>query len=141
MIQIAMTQLWVHDQDAARDFYCDQLGWEVKEDSTLAELGGFRWLTVGPAEQEVSVALLAVPGPPMVDADTAEQIRSLMGKGKAGTVFLTTEDVHADYEHLRARGVDFYQPPTVMPYGIDAGLRDPSGNMLRLAQLGAPTPA
>jgi uncharacterized glyoxalase superfamily protein PhnB len=70
-----------------------------------------------------------------MDAGTAEQVRDLMGKGFAGTVFLTTEDVQADYEALKARGVEFTEAPEKRPYGIDAGFRDVSGNSLRLTQL------
>jgi predicted enzyme related to lactoylglutathione lyase len=58
-----------------------------------------------------------------------------MGKGFAGTVFLTTEDCRATYEELKARGVEFTEEPEERPYGIDCGLRDPSGNHLRLTQV------
>ena len=136
MIRIANAQLWVHDQDEALAFYTRKLGWEVRADATLAEMGDFRWLTVGPASQpDFSVVLMAVPGPPMVDEDTGQQIRALMAKGFAGTIFLTTDDCRASYEELRGRGVEFTEPPEERPYGIDAGLRDPSGNALRLTQV------
>jgi predicted enzyme related to lactoylglutathione lyase len=136
MIRIANAQLWVHDQDEALAFYTQKLGWEVRSDVTLPELGDFRWLTVGPAEQpDFSVVLMAIPGPPVMDAETAEQVRSLMAKGFAGTVFLTTDDCQASYEHLKARGVEFTEAPEERPYGIDAGFRDPSGNALRLTQV------
>jgi len=136
MIRIANAQLWVHDQDEALAFYTQKLGWEVRADVTLAELGNFRWLTVGPADQEdFSVVLMAIPGPPVMDAETAEQVRSLMGKGFAGTVFLTTEDCQASYEQLKARGVEFTEAPEERPYGIDSGFRDPSGNAFRLTQV------
>jgi uncharacterized glyoxalase superfamily protein PhnB len=102
----------------------------------LPEIGGFRWLTVSPPSQpDFAVVLMAIPGPPVMDSETAEQVRSLMGKGFAGTVFLTTDDVDGDYERLSEVGVEFTTPPTDMPYGRDCGLRDPSGNQLRLAQL------
>ena len=135
MITIANTQLWVHDQDEALAFYTEKLGWEVKADVTLAELGGFRWLAVGPAHQEVSVVLMAIPGPPVMDEATAEDVRTLMAKGFAGTIFLTTDDVRAEYEALKARGVEFVEEPEERPYGIDTGFRDPSGNHVRLAQV------
>ena len=70
-----------------------------------------------------------------MDADTAEQVRTLMAKGFAGTVFLTTDDCRAAYEELSARGVEFTEPPEERPYGIDSGFRDPSGNNLRLTQV------
>jgi predicted enzyme related to lactoylglutathione lyase len=78
---------------------------------------------------------MAIPGPPLMDAATAAQVRDLMGKGFAGTVFLSTDDCQASYEQLVARGVDFVEKPEQRPYGIDAGLRDPSGNSLRLTQV------
>ena len=136
MIRIANAQLWVHDQDEALDFYTRKLGFEVRSDVTLPEMGNFRWLSVGPAGQDdVSIVLMAIPGPPVMDGPTAEQVRELMGKGFAGTVFLTTEDCQASYDELRARGVEFTEEPTERPYGIDSGFRDPSGNAFRLTQV------
>jgi len=135
-MKIANAQLWVHDQDEALAFYTEKLGMEVRSDATLPEMGDFRWLTVGPAGQpDFSIVLMAIPGPPVMDEETADQVRDLMGKGFAGTVFLTTDDVRADYEALKARGVEFTEAPEERPYGIDAGLRDPSGNAMRLTQL------
>jgi predicted enzyme related to lactoylglutathione lyase len=136
MIRIANAQLWVHDQDEALAFYTGKLGWEVRADVTVAELGNFRWLTVAPPGQEdFAVVLMAIPGPPLFEASTIEQIRDMMGKGVAGTVFLTTEDCQASYEQLKARGVEFTETPEDRPYGIDAGFRDPSGNAFRLTQV------
>ena len=136
MIRIATAQVWVHDQDEALAFYTDKLGMEVRSDVTLAEMGDFRWLTVGPKDQEdVSIVLMAVPGPPMIDGETAAQIAELTAKGFAGTVFLTTDDCQKAYEELSARGVEFVEAPEARPYGIDAGFRDPSGNSFRLTQL------
>jgi predicted enzyme related to lactoylglutathione lyase len=83
----------------------------------------------------VSIVLMAVPGPPVMDAATQEQVRELTAKGFAGTIFLATEDCRASYEELRSRGVQFTEEPHEMPYGIDCGFRDPSGNSVRLTQL------
>src|SRR5256714_14112643 len=139
MIRLANAQLWVHDQDEALTFYTGKLGWEVRADVTLAEMGNFRWLAVGPAGQpDVSVVLMAIPGPPVMDAETAGQVRTLMAKGFAGTVFLTTDDCQASYEELKARGVEFSEEPEERPYGIDSGFRDPSGNSIRLTQVRLP---
>ena len=136
MIRIAHAQLWVHDQDEALAFYTQKLGMEVRADVMIAEYGDFRWLTVGPPGQEdFAITLMAIPGPPVFDPETAEQVRTLMGKGAAGTVFLTTDDVQASYEELKARGVEFTEPPEERPYGIDSGFRDPSGNSFRLTQV------
>jgi uncharacterized glyoxalase superfamily protein PhnB len=136
MISIGSAQLWVHDQDAALDFYTRQVGFEVRMDATLPELDNFRWLTVGPtAQPDFSIVLMAIPGPPMMDAETTAEVRALMGKGFAGTVFLVTDDCQASYEELLARGVEFTETPEKRPYGIDCGFRDPSGNNLRLTQV------
>jgi catechol 2,3-dioxygenase-like lactoylglutathione lyase family enzyme len=136
MIKISTAQLWVHDQDEALAFYTEKLGFEVRSDVTMAEMGDFRWLTVGPADQpDFAIVLMAVPGPPVMDEATRKQVLDLAAKGFAGTVFLTTDDVHAAYEELKGRGVEFTEEPEERPYGIDSGLRDPSGNSLRLTQL------
>lgn len=138
-MKIANAQLWVHDQDEALAFYTEKVGMEVRADVTLPEMGDFRWLTVSPAGQEdVSIVLMLVPGPPVMDDGTADQVRDLMAKGFAGTVFLMTDDCRADYEELSARGVEFVEPPEERPYGIDSGFRDPSGNHLRLTQVTIP---
>jgi len=136
MIKIANAHLWVNDQDEALEFYTRKLGMEVRSDATLAEMGNFRWLTVGPVGQpDVAIVLMAIPGPPLMDDATAEQVRALVAKGFAGTVFLTTDDCHASYDELKARGVEFTEPPEERPYGIDSGFRDPSGNSIRLTQV------
>jgi catechol 2,3-dioxygenase-like lactoylglutathione lyase family enzyme len=136
MIKISTVQLWVHDQDEALAFYTKKLGLEVRSDVTLPEMGNFRWLTVAPAGQEdVAIVLMAIPGPPVMDPETADQVRALMAKGFAGTVFLTTDDVHASYEELKGRGVEFVEEPEERPYGIDSAFRDPSGNSIRLTEV------
>ncbi len=136
MITLSTTQLWVHDQDEALAFYTKKLGMEVRSDVTVPELGNFRWLTVGPPRQpDISIVLMAIPGPPVMDPETAEQVKGLMAKGFAGTVFFTTDDVRADYEELKGRGIEFSEEPEERPYGIDAGFRDPSGNSFRLTQV------
>ncbi len=136
MYRISTAQIWVHDQDDALAFYTDKLGMEVRSDVTLPEMGNFRWLTVGPAGQpDIAIVLMAIPGPPVMDSETGEQVRALMSKGFAGTVFLTTDDCQAAYEELKARGVEFTEEPEERPYGIDSGFRDPSGNNLRLTQV------
>ena len=142
MIRIAHAHVWVHDQDEALAFYTQKLGMEVRADVTLPEMGDFRWLTVGPVGQEdVSIVLMAIPGQPVLNDETADQIRSLMAKGFAGTVFLTTDDCQASYDELKARGVEFTEAPEERPYGIDSGFRDPSGNSFRLTQARDLSPA
>jgi uncharacterized glyoxalase superfamily protein PhnB len=135
-MKIANAQLWVQDQEEALAFWTEKVGFEVRADVTMPEMGDFRWLTVGPPGQEdVSVVLMAIPGEPMVDKATQAQIGDLAAKGYAGTVFLTTDDCRADYQRLVDRGVEFSETPEERPYGIDAGFRNPSGNAIRLTQV------
>jgi catechol 2,3-dioxygenase-like lactoylglutathione lyase family enzyme len=139
MMKIGNAQVWVHDQDAALNFYTTKVGMEVRADVTMPELGDFRWLTVAPPGQEdFALVLMAIPGPPVIDPQTAEEIRGLMAKGFAGTVFLVTGDCQKSYEELSARGVEFTETPEERPYGVDAGFRDPSGNSLRLTEVRLP---
>ena len=142
MIRISNAQLWVHDQDEALAFYTEKLGMEVRSDVTLPEMGDFRWLTVSPPGQEdVTIVLMAIPGAPVMDEETQQQVRELMAKGFAGTVFLTTEDCEASYQELKSRGVEFVETPEERPYGIDSAFRDPSGNNFRLTQVKLPATA
>jgi catechol 2,3-dioxygenase-like lactoylglutathione lyase family enzyme len=136
MISIGSAQLWVHDQDEALEFWTKKVGMEIRSDVTLPEMGDFRWLEVGPPDQDgVAIVLMAIPGPPVMDEATGKQVRDLMAKGFAGTVFLLTDDCRASYEELRGRGVEFSETPEERPYGIDAGFRDPSGNSIRLTEV------
>jgi catechol 2,3-dioxygenase-like lactoylglutathione lyase family enzyme len=138
-MKIANAQLWVHDQEEALAFYTDKLGFSVRADVTLPEMGDFRWLTVSPPGQEdVAIVLMAIPGPPVMDEETARQVENLMAKGFAGTAFLTTDDCRSEYEQLKARGVEFTETPEERPYGIDCGFRDPSGNSIRLTEVKLP---
>ena len=135
MIKINSAQLWVHDQDEALAFYTAKLGLELREDVTVPEMGNFRWLSVGvPGQEDVAIVLMAVPGAPVFDDETRQQILDLLAKGAAGGLFFTTEDCRASYEELAARGVEFTQEPTEQPYGVDAGFRDPSGNQFRMVE-------
>jgi predicted enzyme related to lactoylglutathione lyase len=136
MFKISVAQLWVHDQDEALDFYTKKVGLEVQTDVTVAEMGNFRWLVVGPVGQaDVGIVLMAIPGPPVMDEATADDVRRLMARGFAGTVFLTTDDINATYDELTGRGVEFTEKPEQRPYGIDSAFRDPSGNSIRLTQV------
>ena len=126
--------VWVHDQDEALAFYTEKLGMELRDDVTVPEMGNFRWLTVGLPGQDVALTLMSVPGPPVFDEDTRAKLLEVMAKGAAGGLFFSTDDCRASYEELRKKGVEFGQPPTEQPYGIDAGFRDPSGNQARLVQ-------
>jgi catechol 2,3-dioxygenase-like lactoylglutathione lyase family enzyme len=135
--QLTNVQVWVHDQDEALAFYTEKLGLEVHEDVTVPEMGNFRWLSVGaPGQPDIAITLMAVPGPPVFDDETRAKILELMAKGAASGLFFSTDNCQATYEELKSRGVEFQQEPTEQPYGIDAGFRDPSGNQMRVAQLG-----
>ena len=134
-VRVANAQLWVLDQDEALHFWTQKIGWEVRADITMPELGDFRWLSVGPSGQEdISVVLMAIPGAPVMDDAAKKQLEELVAKGWAGTVFLTADDVQATYEELRDRGVEFTEAPAEQPYGIDSEFRDPSGNKFRLGK-------
>jgi uncharacterized glyoxalase superfamily protein PhnB len=136
MIKFGNAQQWVHDQEEALKFYTEKVGLEVRADVTIPELSNFRWLTVGvPGQEDFSMVLLAIPGEPVMDDETAEQLRSLMAKGFSGGFVMTTDDCRASYEELKARGVEFVEEPEERPYGIDAAFRDPSGNHIRLTQV------
>ena len=123
MLTLATTQVWVRDQDEAVAFWIDKVGFEVKEDVTVPELGNFRWVTVG---------LMAIPGQPVLDDATGSQLHDLMTKGFATALFFTTDDVRAAYDHLVAAGVETMGEPVEQVYGVDFGFRDPSGNHYRI---------
>jgi catechol 2,3-dioxygenase-like lactoylglutathione lyase family enzyme len=133
-VKMANAQVWVLDQDEALEFWTEKVGLEVRQDITMPELGDFRWLSVGAPGQDLSIVLMAIPGPPVIDEDTKKQLEDLVAKGWGGTVFLTTDDVQATYEELKDRGVEFTEAPAEQPYGIDSEFRDPSGNKFRLGK-------
>ena len=135
MLRISTVNLWVHDQEVALEFWTSKVGFELRADVSYPELGGFRWLTIGPPDQsQVELVLMAVPEPPVLTEAQSELVRASMSQGLAGPVFLVTDDVNRDYQLLTSRGVEFTEPPERRPFGIDAGFRDPSGNQVRLTQ-------
>src|SRR5215472_14007294 len=124
--QLTHVNVWVNDQDEALDFYTNKLGLELRMDVTAPEMGGFRWLSVGrPGQEDVALALLRVPGPPVFDDETKAKLEELVAKGAAGGIFFSTDDCRATFEDLNGRGVEFVQEPTEQFYGIDAGFREP----------------
>jgi predicted enzyme related to lactoylglutathione lyase len=126
----------VRDQQEALDFYTKKVGMEVRVDVTFDDLDDFRFLSVGPVGQpDIGIVIMPIPGPPLMDSETAEQLRTLLAKGFAGSIFLTTDDCHGAYRELEARGVEFIELPEQRPYGIDSSFRDPSGNQIRLTQV------
>ena len=129
--RLTHSTVWVLDQDAALDFYTRVLGFEVRTDATMDT---FRWLTVGPPEQPDFEMILALPGPPMLDPESAEHIRAMVAKGALGAGVFATDDCQASYEALKARGVAFLTAPTERQDGIEATFRDNSGNWFSLMQ-------
>ncbi len=140
--RMSHTTLHVLDQDSAKQFYTEKLGFEVRTDVTMgpvcedgdtAGADGFRWLTVGPKGQPDVEIILADCGMGQ-DPATADQIRALVAKGALGTGVMATDDCRTTYEELSARGVVFLQEPAERPYGIEAVFRDDSGNWFSLTQ-------
>jgi predicted enzyme related to lactoylglutathione lyase len=129
---VATVNLLVLDQDAAKSFYIDTLGFEERNDATL---DGFRWLTVGPKNQKDIDFLLVVPAPPMFSPEDAASLRTMLEKGSMPGGVLRTDDCQRDFESLQAKGVTFLQEPADRPYGIEALFRDNSGNWFSLTQL------
>jgi catechol 2,3-dioxygenase-like lactoylglutathione lyase family enzyme len=135
VIAVDRVNVWVHDQQVAAEFWTGTVGFELRADTTFPELGGFRWLTVGPpGGAGVELVLMAIPEPPVVTREQSELIRAVTSQGLGGAIFLATDDVRRDHALLRARGVEFTEEPEARPYGLDAGFRDPSGNQVRLTQ-------
>jgi catechol 2,3-dioxygenase-like lactoylglutathione lyase family enzyme len=124
MIKLSTTQLWVQDQEEALAFYTDKLGFEVREDVTV---GDYRWLTVGHPDQPDLKINLSVPGPPL-DDEAAEHIRRMLAKGTLNGGGLNVDDCRRTYEDLSAKGVTFLNEPADRPYGVEAVMRDNSGN-------------
>jgi len=133
MIQrLTFTQIYVLDQDAARDFYVDKLGFEVRSDAHMDN--GFRWLTVGLKSQpEIQIILMKIDGPNL-DKDTAASLRRLLEQGILCGGVLETSDCRQDYEDLKAKGVEFSSAPVDRFYGIEAVMKDNSGNWFSLTE-------
>jgi catechol 2,3-dioxygenase-like lactoylglutathione lyase family enzyme len=128
---LSHTTIWVLDQDEAREFYTQQLGCEVHTDATMDD---FRWLTVSPPGQPDHQLALLFPGPPMMDEQSAAQVRALVAKGALGPGAFETKDCQGTYDELSGRGVTFLSEPTERFYGIEATFRDNSGNWFSMTQ-------
>jgi catechol 2,3-dioxygenase-like lactoylglutathione lyase family enzyme len=127
---VALTTVYCLDQDVARDFYVDKLGFRPGTDATM---GDFRWVTVyHPDHRELEITLMT-PGPPL-DPDAADFIRRQLGKGQMGGLGLRVDDCRKTYHELSALGVEFVQEPAERPYGVEAVMRDVSGNWLVLVE-------
>jgi catechol 2,3-dioxygenase-like lactoylglutathione lyase family enzyme len=136
--RLSHTCFYVLDQDRAKEFYTEKLGFQLRNDVRMGEAfegagEGFRWLTVSPPGQPDVEIILADPRMGN-DPETAEQIRALVAKGALGTGVMDTDDVQKTFEELSARGVVFTQEPATRPYGVEAIFRDDSGNWFSLTQ-------
>ena len=128
---VSLVSVYCLDQDQARDFYVDVLGFEPRADVTMND--EYRWVTVGhPSQPELELTLMT-PGPPLDDA-AAEFVRQQLEKGQMGGVGLTVDDCRRTYQELAAKDVTFLQEPTDRPYGVEAIMRDNSGNWLVLVE-------
>ena len=128
---ISLLTLWVTNQDLARDFYVTKLGFEARSDVQLGD--GFRWVTIAhPRQPELEITLM-VPGPPL-DPEMAQAVERSLAKGNMGGFGLRTDDCQQTYDELVAQGVEFPQPPAKRPYGVEAVMRDNSGNWLVLVE-------
>ncbi len=124
--------IYVANQEEARAFYVDKLGFEVRADMTM---GGFRWLTVAPkAQSKLEMILMPIEASPMMDAATATAFRQLVAKGAIGGGVLETDDCQRTYADLVASGVEFKSPPAQRPYGLEATFKDNSGNWFSLVE-------
>jgi catechol 2,3-dioxygenase-like lactoylglutathione lyase family enzyme len=130
--RVSHTTVWVFDQERAKKFYTEKLGFEVRMDQSM---GDFRWLTVGvPGQPDLEMVLMKVGTGPMMDEEAASMLRKLVEKGVLGAGVLSVEDCQASYEALRAKGVEFAGPPKEQPYGVEAMLKDDSGNWYSMTQ-------
>jgi catechol 2,3-dioxygenase-like lactoylglutathione lyase family enzyme len=134
---VSLITVYCLDQDKARDFYVDVLGFEKRTDITMGE--GFRWVTVAhPSQPELEITLM-LPGPPLDEADAAF-VRRQLETGRSGGLGLQVDDCRKTFEELSAQGVTFLQEPADRPYGVEAVMRDNSGNWLVLVEPRAFTP-
>jgi catechol 2,3-dioxygenase-like lactoylglutathione lyase family enzyme len=132
---ISIVSVWVLDQDSAKDFYAGKLNFTVTNDIKLDN--GMRWLTVRPPGSESQELLLMDPLHSMLDEETAQQVRALVAKGALSPGVMATSDCKADHALLSARGVEFTQEPAERPYGVEALMRDDSGNWFSFTQRSA----
>ncbi|HVK12300.1 MAG TPA: VOC family protein [Gemmataceae bacterium] len=131
--RLSHATIYVLDQEEALKFYRDKLGFEVRCDNTME--GGFRWLTVGPKTQpDLELILMPATESPMMSADKVARLRQMIADGSMGTGVFTVDDCHKTYEELVAKGVEFTYPPTERFYGIEALMKDNSGNWFSMCQ-------
>ena len=120
----------VNDPEEALGFYRDALGLEVRNDVASE---GFRWVTLGAPGQDVDIVLFQPHGgASQADGDA---LLTLVTKGVFQVAIFRADDLDATFEKVRASGAEVLQEPVSQPWGArDCAFRDPSGNMLRIAQ-------
>jgi predicted enzyme related to lactoylglutathione lyase len=133
MIQsLSHTSVYVLDQDRAKTFYTEKLGFDVRQD---VRMGEFRWLTVAPkGQKDLEIVLMPLRPSPTMDEATVTTLRALVEKGTFGAGVFETDDCQKTYEELKSKGVEFREPPQKRPYGIEALVRDDSGNWFSVVQ-------
>jgi catechol 2,3-dioxygenase-like lactoylglutathione lyase family enzyme len=137
ILNVSLTTVYCLDQDQTRDFYVDNLGFETRVDATM---GDFRWLTIGhPSQPELDVTLMK-PGPPL-SSEAADFVRGQLESGGMGGLGLRVDDCRKTYEELKAKGVTFLEEPADRPYGVEAVMRDNTGNWISLVEPKAFNPA
>ena len=127
---ISLISVFVDDIDEAKAFYTEKLGFVLKNDVSLPD---FRWCTVYHADHPELELQLAVPGPPL-DDEAAAAIKRMMAKGTLHGFGIATDDCRKTFAELTAKGVEYIQEPSDRPYGVEAVLRDNSGNWLVLVE-------
>lgn len=131
--RLSATHIWVKDQNEALRFYTEKLGFEIRADVTH---GDYRWISVGLKSQpDLEFGLSALrPNESLTEADV-QTLTRLVEAGELGHGVWKTDDCYAAYENLKAKGVEFVQPPMDRPYGtIEAIFKDNSGNIMVLSQ-------
>jgi catechol 2,3-dioxygenase-like lactoylglutathione lyase family enzyme len=131
--RLSHASIFVLDQESAKDFYVNKLGFAVKTDAPFGE--GMRWLTVTPPDQpDMEITLMAISEGLMFSKEAAATMRDLVKKGTFGFGVFECKDIYATYEELKAKGVEFLQPPKEQFYGTEALFKDDSGNWFSLGQ-------
>lgn len=131
--KLSHVTLFVTNQEAAKEFYVNKLGFAVHTDHTMD--GGFRWLTVvAPQQPDLEIVLLEPKEGPMLDTEAAAAVRLLLKKGVLGAGAFETPDCRATYEALKAKGVQFAGAPEERFYGTEAIMRDGFGNWFSVTQ-------
>jgi predicted enzyme related to lactoylglutathione lyase len=128
---LALMTVWSTDLERDKKFFVETLGFTERMDMPM---GDMRWITVSPKNQpELQIALMRPDGPGL-DPESGKALLALVNKGVLGAGAFHTDDCHATYADLKAKGVEFLQEPQERPYGVEAIFRDLSGNWYSLTQ-------